>query len=108
MALRDPENVVFVGPLCYWEISLKLGLGKLDLPGTDPAELPAAAARLGFSEAPLAADIMATYHRLPRHPEHRDPFDRMLVWHAIQRRLTLLSRDRRLAFYRPHGLEFEW
>jgi PIN domain nuclease of toxin-antitoxin system len=51
---------------------------------------------------------MATYHRLPRHPEHRDPFDRMLVWHAIQRRLTLLSRDRRLAFYRPHGLEFEW
>jgi len=77
--LKDPANEVLVSPLSYWEISLKCGLGKLVLPETDPSEIPGAAHQLGLLEEPLDPEILATFHRLPYAPEHRDPFDRLLI-----------------------------
>ena len=78
------------------------------LPGTDPAEIPAAARKLGLVEEPIVPDVLSTIHRLPYAPDHRDPFDRLLVWQAIRCGPTLLSKDRALAFFRPHGLGFAW
>jgi len=106
--LEDPANKVVVSPLSYWEISLKFGLGKLVLPATDPSEIPLAAQQLGLLEEALPSDIFATFHRLPYAPNHRDPFDRLLVWLAIRRGHTLLSQDRALPFFRAHGLQVEW
>jgi PIN domain nuclease of toxin-antitoxin system len=106
--LKDPANEVLVSPLSYWEISLKFGLGKLVLPETDPSEIPSAAHQLGFIEEPLAPEILATFHRLPYAPDHRDPFDRLLIWHAIRRNHTLLSKDRAMPFFKAHGLNFTW
>jgi PIN domain nuclease of toxin-antitoxin system len=106
--LKDPANDVLVSPLSYWEISLKFGLGKLVLPDTDPSEIPAAAYQLGLTEEPLDPEILATFHRLPYAPDHRDPFDRLLIWHAICRKHTLLSRDRAMPFFRAHGLSSAW
>lgn len=106
--LTDSANEVLVSPLSYWEISLKSGLGKLTLPETDPAEIPGAAHQLGLIEEPPDPEILATFHRLPYAPDHRDPFDRLLIWHSIRRKHTLLSRDRALPFFKDHGLRFEW
>lgn len=106
--LKDPASEVLVGPLSYWEISLKGGLGKLVLPDTDPSEFPAAAHQLGLIEEPLDPEILSTFHRLPYAPDHRDPFDRLLIRHAIHRKHTLLSRDRAMPFFKVHGLKFEW
>ena len=106
--LTDPANQVHVSPVSYWEISLKFGLGKLELPATDPSEIPAAASQIGLSEAPLDPATLATFHRLPYAPAHRDPFDRLLIWQAIQRKYTLLSKDHALPFFKTHGLKFDW
>lgn len=106
--LENPANQVMVGAISYWEIALKFGLGKLKLPNTDPCEIPHAVERLGLREDPLTPDILSTYHQLPYAPNHRDPFDRLLVWQAIRRGHTLLSKDRALPFFRAHGLRFEW
>ena len=78
--LADSRNEVPVSPLSYWEISLKSGLGKLPLPGTEPDEIPVASRKLGLTEAPLAAEVLSSYHQLARSPDHRDPFDRMIRW----------------------------
>jgi hypothetical protein len=32
----------------------------------------------------------------------------LLVWHAIRRKHTLLSKDRAMPFFKAHGLNFEW
>lgn len=106
--LTDPANDVRVSPLSYWEISLKHGLGKLILPDTDPSEIPAACHQLGLLEEPLDPEILATFHRLPYAPDHRDPFDRLLIWHAIRRKHTLLSKDRAIPFFKAHGLNSDW
>lgn len=106
--LKDSANDVRVSPLSYWEISLKSGLGKLVLPETDPSDIPAAALQLGLREDPLDSQTLATFHLLPYAPDHRDPFDRLLVWHAIRHKHTLISKDRALPFFKAHGLKSEW
>ena len=93
VTLQNPANEVRVSPVSYWEISLKVGLGKLVLPHTDPSEIPSAVQRLGLTEEPLTPEILSTFHRLPYAPNHRDPFDRLLVWQAICRGSTLLSKS---------------
>jgi PIN domain nuclease of toxin-antitoxin system len=106
--LSDPVNEIHVSPVSYWEISLKFGLGKLQLPATDPAEIPAAARQIGLTEEPLDPAILSTFHRLPYAPDHRDPFDRLLIWQAIRCQHTLLSKDRSMSFYKVHGLKYDW
>jgi PIN domain nuclease of toxin-antitoxin system len=87
---------------------LKSGLGKLVLPDTDPSEIPGAAADLGLVEEAVPSEVFATFHRLPYAPDHRDPFDRLLVWQAICGRHGLLSPDKRLRFFNRHGLTLHW
>lgn len=106
--LEDSENRIFVSSISYWEISLKHGLGKLSLPLTDPSEIPKAAFQQGFTDLPAAAEIMSTFHKLPLNPGHRDPFDRLIIWQAISEKLTLLSKDRAMSLYMPHGLSVLW
>lgn len=106
--LNGPLNKVIVSPISCWEISLKFGLGKLELPGTDPSEIPSAARELGLTEEPLSSEILSTFHQLPYAPDHRDPFDRLLVWQAILGKHTLVSKDRAMVFFKDHGLKSEW
>ena len=87
-----------------WEISLKFGIGKLEIGDVRPEDLPGAARETGFKVIDLSPDDAASFHRLPR-LAHKDPFDRMLVRQAIRGKLTLISRDRQMEAYRQWGLE---
>jgi PIN domain nuclease of toxin-antitoxin system len=87
------SGVVFVSAVSAWEVSLKVALGKLRIPGSFERMVEDA----GFDKLPLTfrhAEAIAT---LPAH--HRDPFDRMLVAQAQVERLTLLTADRQLQVY---------
>ena len=106
--LEDQENDVQVSAISFWEISLKFGLGKLELPDTNPEELPQVSQDVGFSIVDLSPDLLSSYHRLELLPNHRDPFDRLLVWQAIQGQFCLLSKDKRLPLYQNQGLFCSW
>lgn len=90
--LSNPNNPVYVSSVTFWEISLKAAIGKLALTHCQPDELPEIADRLGYLRLPLEADEAAAFYRLPRRA-HKDPFDRMLIWQAINRQLVLVSKD---------------
>jgi len=88
----------------FWEISIKFRLGKLDLGGLAPDDIYHAARDSRFRIIDIDAACMASLHRLPL-GRHRDPFDRLLIWHAIRDGdTTLISRDRRFEDYRQYGL----
>ena len=105
--ITDPENAVYVSAISFWEISLKMALGKLMLDKITPEQLPDTAAQMGHELLPLAPDEAASFHRLPCRG-HKDPFDRMLVWQAIRRQMTLISADSALADYTAEGLRLLW
>lgn len=105
--LTSGRNEVFLSAISLWEISLKYSLGKLDLKGVFPADLPDAAGNAGFETLPLDPQLAASFHELPK-LAHKDPFDRMLIWQCIRGGFTLVSKDKELASYKPLGLELLW
>jgi len=105
--LAHSSNPVYVSSVTFWEISLKVGIGKLTLTDCLPDELPGIADRLEYLPLPLEPDEAASFYRLPRYT-HKDPFDRMLIWQAIQRKLILISKDGAFDEYRPIGLRTFW
>jgi PIN domain nuclease of toxin-antitoxin system len=96
--MRSPENSVFVSVITFWEISLKYALGRLELRGVEPHELPAFASQMDFELLGLSAEDAASFCQLPRLP-HKDPFDRMIVWQALRNRMTLMTKDEGLVAY---------
>jgi PIN domain nuclease of toxin-antitoxin system len=100
---NDRDNKLISG-VNLWEISLKYSLGKLELGGTDPSEILDTLLQAGFEVAELESRLLATYHQLPKKDDHRDPFDRLLIWQAISNDYILITHDRKIEQYRADGL----
>ncbi len=93
--IENTDNV-FVSIASFWEISIKLKIGKLSLYSDfNSIETRFAATRFKLLSITLK-DTIQLYH-LPLH--HKDPFDRILVSQAINNSLILASRDRTLDRY---------
>lgn len=107
-AIADPGSQVVVSAVSFWEISIKTALGKLSLDGVTPEQLIDVAQQQGFELLPLDPRLAASFSRLPLDPDHRDPFDRMLVWQAISLGYTLVSRDRKITTSAVDGLRTIW
>lgn len=105
--VRDIDNALFLSTISFWEISLKHAIGKLELKGCSPGDLPDIAASMHLELLPPSPDELASFHRLPR-TAHKDPFDRLITWQALQNKLTLISKDQRLADYSGLGLKVVW
>ena len=103
-ALGDTHRIKAMSAISIWEISLKFSLGKLDLGGHTPEEFLSTALQVGFEVIAPLPEHLASFHNLPAVPGHKDPFDRMLIWQAIQSKLTFLSNDPHMVNYQPHGL----
>jgi PIN domain nuclease of toxin-antitoxin system len=106
--LSDPANAFFVSATSFWEIALKFSTGKLKIKGTLPEELPSLSLAAGFQLIPVSPDESATFHWLDKVNNHKDPFDRMLIWQAIQRNLILITKDDDLHAYKIAGLKTIW
>jgi PIN domain nuclease of toxin-antitoxin system len=106
-SITDPKNRVVVSSITFWEIALKSALGKLELVNCLPDELPATAIQMGLELIDLEADVAANFYRLPKQ-FHKDPFDRMIIWLAIQKKFILISKDNQFNTYSKYGLKTAW
>lgn len=87
-AYMNPSNEVLVSAASYWELSIKTGLGKLDL---DFEQLDAELELNRIGWLPIERTHCRRSGRLPLH--HRDPFDRLLVAQALHENLAIISGD---------------
>jgi PIN domain nuclease of toxin-antitoxin system len=92
--ITNPTHQKFISTASYWEIAIKLSIGKLDLGEPYRAFMRREIARNNFDLLPVSIDHAAAVSVLPFH--HRDPFDRMLIAQAMVEDMPILSRD--LAF----------
>ena len=103
--LKDPSNKVSITSISFWEISLKYNLGKLELNGIQPEELPSMAEQMGIETQEIAATEMASFYKLEKNDKHKDPFDRIIIWHCIKHSKTLISLDGKFDSYVQFGLK---
>jgi PIN domain nuclease of toxin-antitoxin system len=90
-AIEDGTNELRVSTVSVWEIAIKQSLGKLDLPKPAERWLPDVLRRSGFEVADVGVLAALRVRSLPWH--HRDPFDRLLIAHALEDGYTVVTRD---------------
>jgi len=95
--IGDGRNHLVWSMASSWEISVKVGIGKLTL-GRPLQQLFAdIVSDQGVELLPITHDHCTRLSTLPLH--HRDPFDRMLVVQAQGERIPILSADPKLTQY---------
>jgi PIN domain nuclease of toxin-antitoxin system len=107
LRLVENSEQVFVSTISLWEISMKFATGKLRMKQFSPEELVHAAKEQHFDILTLSEADALGFRNVPRHA-HPDPFDRMLIWQAICRELTLVSAEQGLNEYSRLGLKWLW
>jgi PIN domain nuclease of toxin-antitoxin system len=90
-AIEDGANDVYTSVVSAWEIAIKQSLGKLDLDRPAERWLSRVLARTGIEALPVELNAALRVRALPWH--HRDPFDRLIVAHALESGLTVATRD---------------
>lgn len=89
--LADPANDLLVSAASAWEIAIKVGIGRLQLPEPAEAWLRSRVPALGAGHLPVTWQDAAGVAHLPT--LHRDPFDRLLVAQARRHDLVLATAD---------------
>jgi len=92
-------NDVFVSPISFFEIAIKLKISRKIRFSQPVADLIQAAQQSGFTWLPMTASHLSAYDQLPFYDEHRDPFDRMILAIALADELTIVSSDRNFPRY---------
>jgi PIN domain nuclease of toxin-antitoxin system len=105
--IEDQSNQIYVSSISLWEISLKFKIGKLNLTGFNPEDIPKFLEKLNISIIELNQEDASSYHKLKEN-FHRDPFDRMLIWQCINRKYTFISKDSVMKKYKISGLKTIW
>jgi len=80
---KDNNITKHVSGITIWEISLKYSIGKLELEGTNPYEIYEKIEESGFKLLQIENYLFSSYYKLSKKNDHKDPFDRMLIWQAI-------------------------
>jgi PIN domain nuclease of toxin-antitoxin system len=94
--IADPGNDVLVSVASLWEIVVKVRIGKLQ---ADIAEIDAALTQDQFVRLDIRHAHLTVLGGLPKHPDHRDPFDHLLLAPAISEDAGFVSEDRHAPRY---------
>ena len=89
--IDDPAHDKWVSPASYWEIAIKIRLGKYTLPSEYEDFMEKAIAGNGFEVLPVELKHTAVLTTLPLH--HRDPFDRLIIAQAMVEDISVVSSD---------------
>lgn len=94
---EDPASELYFSFGSVWEILIKIGLGKLQLPKPTSPYLERQLAQNSLRPLTLRWAHLAELEILP--PVHRDPFDRIIAAQARAEGMALLTADRTFDAY---------
>ncbi len=98
------QSSLLISAVSAWEIALLYKRGRLLLPVPPDVFLDKALARHGIQELPITQACTLAAVALP--DIHNDPFDRILVAEALQRRCRIITKDAIIPTY--PGISVVW
>jgi PIN domain nuclease of toxin-antitoxin system len=103
--IQDASNEILVSPASYWEIAIKISIGKWRLNRPYEEFIDIALKAYGFQILPILPTHTARLIALPFPAGHRDPFDRLLAAQALVEQIAIVNADSPLDSY---GLNRLW
>jgi len=97
--IADAANDVLISPASYWEIAIKVGIGKYILAQRLEDFVDLCLNRYSFRILPIEPRHAARVITLPHMKRHKDPFDRLLVAQALAEGIAIVSDDPRFDSY---------
>jgi PIN domain nuclease of toxin-antitoxin system len=101
--ILDGRNELLFSAASGWELSIKAGLGKLELTEDLERFVADQISRNAFQVLPIYLSHALYVRKLPHY--HRDPFDRLLISQAVLEEMPLLSADPQISRY---SIEVVW
>ena len=101
--IEDPANDKFISPATYWELAIKISVGKYTLVGPYEDFLKRGIDGNGFIVLPIEWRHTACLTNMPFH--HRDPFDRIMIAQASVEQMPIVSND---AQFDAYGVQRFW
>ncbi len=89
--IQDENNEFLLSMASLWEISIKVGLGKLEILG-GYSNIMTDLTQNGIKILPIDFAHTLVQSKLQLH--HRDPFDRLIIAQAIAENLLIILRKR--------------
>ncbi|WP_020600805.1 type II toxin-antitoxin system VapC family toxin [Spirosoma panaciterrae] len=100
--ISDPNNLCYISVASLWEITIKIGIGKLDI-DSPITELFSFLERNQIWVIPIELGHLLQLQQLPFH--HKDPFDRLILAQALSENLPIATRD---SVFNKYGLTIIW
>jgi PIN domain nuclease of toxin-antitoxin system len=97
--LIDNENTIYVSQVSLFEITIKQKIGKLPELDKTIAELIDLIKKDGFEFYPIKNEHLINYNAIPLRPEHKDPFDRLIIATALSENIAVISADEKFKLY---------
>ncbi len=91
-AYLDSENELFFSAVSYWEIGIKISIGKLELASDWKKIIDKEMVNNGIKWLDLKKEHVQGIINLEFH--HRDPFDRLLIAQAQYEQLVIMTVDK--------------
>jgi len=101
--ISDSDNEVAISPASYWEIAIKISVGKYSLPEPYGTFMEREIALNNFIILPIEPKHTAVLTTLSFY--HKDPFDRLLVAQALVEDFPVVSAD---AVLDQYGIKRIW
>jgi PIN domain nuclease of toxin-antitoxin system len=95
--LMESDVDLFLSVASLWEISIKIGICKLELPDLFDVFIPAQLQINEIEVLSIELPHLAPLTSLPLH--HRDPFDRLLIAQALVEGVSIVSADKVFDLY---------
>ena len=94
--ISDAPNEIFVSLVSFWEMAIKISLGKLKLTMSLKEYFQKTAQRSFLLQQAQPSHILLI-EAMPWH--HKDPFDRMLIAQALSEDFTLIGNEKMFDLY---------
>jgi len=83
----------------FYEIAIKMNVGKFGI-HQSLEQFYVDTINNQMEVLPISAEYLSTYAILQQFPNHKDPFDRLIIATAISENLTMVSTDNKFEFYK--------
>ena len=105
--IQNKDNEIFFSQISLIEIAVKQKIGKLPSFKVEVENIYFQAIKDGFTFMDIINQHITAYQKVPLYEQHRDPFDRLLIASAFEKKADIITIDSNFSLY-PELVNVVW